>query len=224
MRLCNSGEMLDIGEFLSKYPDTAKEQANKIEILIRSLFTVEGQPLAPEEDVKKYNTTHNTDISKLQYLRLWAINLEQLVVDRLYAAYTGLQAKQLRKVNGQYMCDVTAKVFSTIPEGAIPIFYSISEIISPEGIHILNQNKIEISELYDTKEDTLRKEKDELDKAVEATGAVEEVTGTSSPSNSKIEVSPTSKENGDSLKYFDQTSGKEYDSFEEFLKRESENS
>jgi hypothetical protein len=140
MRLCNSGEMLDIGEALDKYPKTAIDQALKLEVLIRSLFSIDGHPLVEDSDVHKYNTEHSTDIDKLQFLRLWSLNLEQLVIDRLYSIYGELQLKQLRKVNGQYMCEMTREVYDTIPEGAYELKYAIGEIITAEGIEAVGDN------------------------------------------------------------------------------------
>jgi len=204
MRLCNAGEMLDIGEFLSKYPGTVRDQALRIEILIRAMYTIDDQPLAPEEDVKKYNDTHNVDLSKLEYLRIWALNLEQVVLDRLYVIYTGLQAKQLRKMNNQLLCDVTGAVFDTPPDGAVYIEYSTSEILSNDGIEQINSNDIEVSHIYDVtgQEDT----------------AVDEIDEQETTDSTEIPTSPPS----DELKFIDQESGEEYSSHEEFLRQKNE--
>ena len=202
MRLCNAGEMLDIGEFLSKYPNTVRDQALRIEILIRAIHTIDGQFLAPPEDLKKYNETHNTELSTLDYLRIWALNLEQLVLDRLYMIYTGLQAKQLRKMNNQLLCDVTGGVFDTMPEGAEYIEYSTSEILSKEGMEQIKSNDIDVAHTYDVV--TLEKEvaKEVVDE-VEAEG------------NSNTQPAPPS----DELTFIDHDTKKEYDSDEEFLHR-----
>lgn len=201
MRLTNSGENLEINEYISKYPDSAKDQARKMEIVIRSLYSVDDLPLAAAEEVEKYNTTYSVNIDRLQYLRLWLINVEQVVLDRLYSVYIGLQGKQLRMANGQYMCDVTGSIFNKIPEGALLLDYSISEIICKEGIDLLGSNNIKVEDLYDVQN-------------IQA-GKIDATVEDSIPQVEDLVV----EKKEDSLEYIDQSTGEKYSNYDAFINR-----
>ena len=140
MRLLNAGEMLEVYEYCSKFTGNAKEQAYYIEILIRSLYSVDGVSLAPEEEVAKYNKACNVNLSKLEYLRLWAGNLEQIVVLRLHSIYDQLQLKQIRLVNDQYLCEASGVTYDSLPEGCRKIKYGIGEILADRKSTRLNSS------------------------------------------------------------------------------------
>ena len=134
MRLLNAGEMLEVYDYCEKYEGEAKTQAYMIEIVLRSLYMVDGQMLASDEEVLKYNQSCKTSLSRVEYLRLWAVNLEQVVIARLHSIYEQLQLKQIRIVNGQYQCEVSGRIFDKIPENSKILKYGIGEIISGEEL------------------------------------------------------------------------------------------
>jgi hypothetical protein len=142
MRLLNAGEMLEVYDFCDKYTGTARDQAYYIEIIIRSLFSVDGQQLAEDEEVLKYNQKCSTSLSRLEYLRLWAGNLEQVVLLRLHSIYEQLQIKQIRLVNGQFLCEISGNTFNDLPKDCKVIKYGIGEILSKE---ILENKEIDLS-------------------------------------------------------------------------------
>ncbi len=129
MRLCNSGEMLSIYSYLESIPNYARVQATKIEVLIRSLYAINEQPLVSAESLASYNDTHKTQLSTLDFMRLWTGNLEQVVLDRLDMVYGGLQLKQERQLQGIYLCGNCENTFTKIPEGSKTLKYSLSEIV-----------------------------------------------------------------------------------------------
>ena len=131
LRICNSGEVLDIYEFLDTIPKTAREHATKIEFIVRSIVSVDGVGLASEEELAAFNTSIDQELSKLEYLRLWARNLEHFVLDHFYLLYSALQLKQMRQVQGEALCDSCGQVFveDTLPEESKEIFFSTSEIV-----------------------------------------------------------------------------------------------
>lgn len=148
MRLLNVGEMLEVYDYCEKYQGNAKDQAYYIEILIRSLYSLDGQMLAPSEEVEKYNQDYKTKLSRIEYLRLWLNNIEQVVVIRLHSVYEQLQLKQLRLVNGQYLCEDTGQVVNDFPPSARRIKYAIGEIVTDvkdETAYDFNEPKIETS-------------------------------------------------------------------------------
>lgn len=132
MRLLNVGEMLEVYDYCEKYKGEAKDQAYYIEILIRSLYSLDGQMLAPSEEVEKYNQDYKTKLTRIEYLRLWLQNLEQVVVIRLHSIYEQLQLKQLRLVNGQYLCENNGEILTELPPNAIKLKYSIGEVITEQ--------------------------------------------------------------------------------------------
>ena len=81
MRLCNAGEIADILKEISDISESARAQVLKHEVLIRSIFQVDGRVLVTQEELKEYNDKHNTEISNLQYLRIWIRDLEDVVVN-----------------------------------------------------------------------------------------------------------------------------------------------
>ena len=168
MRLLNAGEMLEVYDYCEKYQGNAKDQAFYIEIIIRSLFGIDESILASDEEVLKYNEQCKTKLSRVEYLRLWAGNLEQVVLLRLYSIYEQLQAKQIRKLNDQYLCEVTGKISDKLQEGDKIIDYGIGEIISKEG---LEQKDLDLSiyNLEDTKKESIEIEQVQ----VETVGSIE---------------------------------------------------
>ena len=134
LRLCNAGEMLSIYSYLANFPDIARVQATKIEILIRSIYTIVDQPLISAEALSQYNDTHKSQLSTIEFLRQWAGNLEQVVVDRLDMVYGGLQIKQERKLQGISLCSNCERTYTEIPEGSKKLQYSLSEIVCGECV------------------------------------------------------------------------------------------
>jgi len=133
-RLCNAGEMLDIGETVSKYSETARMQAYRIETLIKSIFKIDGRPLITAEELAAFNTENNSSLSSDEYLRMWFRNVEDVVISRLDAVVNALKEKQIRALNGIYACEVSTREYREIPQGAAVIKYSLGEIIEPQYI------------------------------------------------------------------------------------------
>jgi hypothetical protein len=129
MRLCNAGEMLSIYSQLANFPDIARVQATKVEVLIRSLYTIADQPLISAEALAQYNDSHKSQLTSLDFLRQWIGNLEQIVIDRLDMVYGGLQLKQERQLQGISLCANCESQFTEIPEGSKSLKYSLSEIV-----------------------------------------------------------------------------------------------
>lgn len=132
MRLCNAGEILDISSYSDQFSHETKDKVVKIETIIRSLYEINGITIGSSEEVAKYNEKHNTQLTRLEYLRNWSKDLEQLVIDVLYSTYVGLQLKQIRFVTNQVMCDVCGQVWEKTDEilnNSKKILYSIGEII-----------------------------------------------------------------------------------------------
>ncbi len=129
MRLCNAGEMLSIYSYLESIPNYARVQATKIEVLIRSLYAINEQPLVSAEALAKYNESYKAQLSSLEFMRLWTANLEQVVLDRLDMVYGGLQLKQERKLQGIYLCGNCESTFTALPEGSKKLKYSLAEIV-----------------------------------------------------------------------------------------------
>ena len=138
MRLLNAGEMLEVYDYCEKYEGEAKTQAYMIEIVLRSLYMVDGQMLASDDEVLKFNQNNKTSLNRVEYLRLWAVNLEQVVIARLHSIYEQLQLKQIRIVNGQYLCEVSGQTLDKIPENSRILKYGIGEIVSGESLKIPN--------------------------------------------------------------------------------------
>jgi ribosomal protein L37AE/L43A len=129
MRLCNAGEMLSIYSYLANFPDIARVQATKIEVLIRSIYTIADQPLISAEALAQYNDTHKSQLTTLDFLRQWVGNLEQVVIDRLDMVYGGLQLKQERQLQGISLCANCENQFTEVPEGSKTLKYSLAEIV-----------------------------------------------------------------------------------------------
>jgi hypothetical protein len=113
---------------------------------------VEGQMLASDEEVLKYNQQCKVSLSRVEYLRMWAVNLEQAVLLRLHSIYEQLQLKQLRIVNKQYLCEITGQIFDKIPEGSKILKYGIGEILSEEA---LKTPDLDLS-IYDFEEESTK--------------------------------------------------------------------
>ncbi len=130
MRLCNVGEMLDILSFLGNMNDSEKAQAMRVELFIRSIFSINHEPLLSPLDLQKHNEQCNSSLSKEEYLRIWARNLEQIVLERFDFVYAALQMKQARILQNISSCVICGNVFSnSMVEGAKVLKYSLHEIV-----------------------------------------------------------------------------------------------
>ena len=154
MRLCNAGEMEDIFKEIGEVPENARPQAFKQELIIRSIFQVDGRVLVTQEELKEYNDKHNTEISNLQYLRMWVRDLEDVVVNRLEAVYQALTVKQIRYLQGQEMCEKCSTIFNKNQNKGPKIKYCLGEIICTD-----DYNPEEDDEEYGLKIDETEKKK-----------------------------------------------------------------
>jgi len=129
LRLVNGGEMLDIYTYAADFPETAREAVIRREILIRSLWSIDGRDLITPEELAKYNEAHKSTLSAIEFLRMWFYNLEIPVIERLESIYSSLQLKQLRRLQGVEACAACGLTFKTLPEGSERINYSGGEIV-----------------------------------------------------------------------------------------------
>ena len=198
MRLCNAGEVLDVASHGDKHSSNAQEKAVKIEIVIRSIYEIDNQILGSSEEVNKYNEMHNTSLTRIEYLRIWANNLEQLVIDTLYNTYVSLQMKQVRLVFNQVMCENCGTVYERdkLPEGSKEILYSTGEIIC-------NSCLMEI-------------DREEVDFKIKENKSQEE------PSFSKVEEIEEEEEKIEKTSSYICMCKKEFDTFEEFTTHRTE--
>jgi len=134
MRLCNAGQVLEISSYCGNYPQASHVQITKIELIIRAVYSISGAPLVSQETLQKYNEMHKSQLSALDFLRLWAGNLEQLILDRLDGIYGGLQAKQERLLQGVLMCEGCGIVFTEHPADAKKLKYSLAEVLCAKCI------------------------------------------------------------------------------------------
>lgn len=171
MRLCNAGELLDIFSQCQNVAEDAKVQAMKIELLIRSIYSIDDRPLVTPEELQKFNDDNNQDLSIYEFLRMWLKNLEQVVIERLDLVYHALQEKQLRQLEGKLMCGNCGRVYSSLPEGGKLTKHMICEIVDKDCLSIINKelyefvdddipqtNDIKSSEREEVQEETLVKE------------------------------------------------------------------
>ena len=136
IRVLNAGEIEDAMDYISNVSVTAQDIALKLEIVARSLWSVDGAYVASKEDVDNYNELNKTELSELEYKRVLIHSFEHNVIEHLYMTYGELQKKQSRKVYGLNECAITKQVFTTnnIPQGSKYLLYNTSEIISPAGL------------------------------------------------------------------------------------------
>ncbi len=144
-RLLNAGELLDIMRSAPELSGEAKEYYKKFELLSRSIWAVEKRPLITEEEVKTYNESNKTEFTIQEFLVRWVRNLEDVVLSRLDAIYTGLQVKQVRILQGVYGCAECGNVFKEIPKNAAVLEYSLAEIICNNCLPVVDKT------LYDFK-------------------------------------------------------------------------
>ena len=173
IRLLNAGEILDVASYSDQFSQDAKEKAVKIDTVARCLYEINGIPIGSSEELIKYNERHNSKLTRLEYLRNWVKDLEQLVLDYLYTNYVGLQMKQVRLVTNQQTCEICGQVWEkeNTPPGSKETKYSVGEIVCgnciKEGLFNKNdfdffeENKNEsfnIPSLEEKQEETLNKE------------------------------------------------------------------
>jgi predicted Zn-ribbon and HTH transcriptional regulator len=142
LRLCNAGEVLEISEYASQFPEDARERAIKIETVARSLYEINGITIGSPDEILKYNNNHNTSLTRIEFLRNWVKDLEQIVVDTLYNIYISLQLKQMRLLINQVECAACGNIYekTNLHQETKWVLYSTSEIICKncldEGINL----------------------------------------------------------------------------------------
>lgn len=148
MRLCNGGEVLDIASYSDQFTQDAKEKAIKIDTIIRSLYEINGIAVISPEELSKYNQNHSTNLTRIERLRIWVKDLEQLVIDVLYTTYIGLQLKQVRLVTSQVMCEACGMYYEKekLPEGSKYIKYSVGEIVCSECLKTASLDDFDFEE------------------------------------------------------------------------------
>jgi len=129
LRLLNAGELEQSLEYINNASVTAQDQALKKEIVARTLWTVDGSNVVVKEDLEQYNQAHKTELSDLEYKRVFVNDFEQYLVDYLYSLYSELQQKQARKVMGMQMCGICKRIDHILPEGARKLKFSTAEFL-----------------------------------------------------------------------------------------------
>jgi hypothetical protein len=145
MRLCNAGEMLDIADYLDTLPQTSRSQAFKLEIFVRSIYQIDSSVLITDEQLQRFNEELTANLTTVQYLRIWAKNLEQIVIERLNGVYAGLQLKQARLFQGALLCENCAELSLTMPIGAEKLYYCMGEIICPNCIDKIDRENFDFA-------------------------------------------------------------------------------
>lgn len=173
IRLLNAGEILEVASYSDQFTSDAKEKAVKIETVARCLYEINGVPLGSSEELTKYNERHNSKLTRLEYLRNWVKDLEQLVLDYIYTNYVGLQMKQVRLVTNQQMCEICGQVWEkeNVPLGSKETRYSVGEIVCGNCIkeNLLNTDDFDFFEEYKNQSTSPleeKKEEDSLNKEV----------------------------------------------------------
>jgi len=152
MRLCNAGDLLDIFEQCQTTSPDAKIHAMRIEVLIRSIYSIDEHPLISPEELKKYNDDTNTNLSGYEFLRMWMKNLEQVVIERLDVIYSALQLKQLRGLRGEFQCGHCGSIHYSIPPNSKLTRYMACEFVEEECLTLINHS------LYDFEPDVKKKD------------------------------------------------------------------
>lgn len=129
LRLLNAGEIEQSLEFINTAATTAQDQALKKEIVSRSLWTIDGSYVVSKEELEQYNRDHRSELSDLEYKRIFVNGFEQYLVDFLYSMYNELQQKQTRLVLGINMCAVCRDTELTIPPTARKLKFSVAEYV-----------------------------------------------------------------------------------------------
>jgi len=147
LRLLNAGEIEQSLEFINNTAVTAQDQALKKEIVARSLWTVDGTSVVAKEDLEQYNQRHKTELSDLEYKRVFVQDFEQYLVDYLYTLYSELQQKQARKVMGIHLCGICKRTDPKLPEGSRKLKFSTAEFICADCLpKISEEDEFEFEE------------------------------------------------------------------------------
>lgn len=142
-RLCNAGEIFDILEYASNFPEYVHAQITKTEILIRAIWSIDERPLITDAELKTYNDQHRSKLSDKDYLRMWVRNVENIVIERLYSIYEALQAKQIRQLNGILLCPECGMTYGDgeVPDGSFKLETDVADIICANCAPHVNEDK-----------------------------------------------------------------------------------
>lgn len=151
-RLCNAGEVLDIASSVKTTNENERVIQTKIEILSRALYLVNESPLISQEELTKYNENNKTEFSsQREWIAVYLRNLENVVLNRLYAIYEALEYKQIRQLQGVVQSGINGVNYpkDLIPEGSVYLHYSLPEILTPDEI----ANNPDYAESFDIEEE-----------------------------------------------------------------------
>ena len=132
IRLLNAQEIQEAMNFINDTAGLAQDQALKKELVARSLWSVDGSFVVTDEELKVYNEEHRSELTQLEYKRIFVNAFEQYLIDYLYGLYVELQGKQNRKIFGLQQCAVCKKVYATLPADVKQIRFSTAEIVCGE--------------------------------------------------------------------------------------------
>jgi hypothetical protein len=136
-RLCNAGEILDIASTVKSTSENERIIDTKIEVLSRALHLVNESPLISQEELTKYNENNKTEFSsQREWIAVYLKNLENVVLNRLYAIYEALEYKQIRQLQGVVQSGINGVNYpkALIPEGSLYLQYSLPEILTSDEI------------------------------------------------------------------------------------------
>jgi len=95
MRLLTAGENDDITSSIGSLPITSQISKIIMEQLARSLVTINGEAVASEENVRKYNESHNLEgnqkITATELVVMKLKDMDQSIIDVLNNEYSNLQ-------------------------------------------------------------------------------------------------------------------------------------
>jgi hypothetical protein len=122
LRLLNAGEWIECNSAIAHLPEgRSKIVALNIQILARSLMTVNGQPLYTDEDIKSWNKDHGREegapLDRVEFLTYWLQNLEISVLNIFEDIYIQMMTKQTRKLQGIILCEKCGREYTkaTLP-------------------------------------------------------------------------------------------------------------
>lgn len=130
--ILNVGAVQEAQEAVDNISGTHSQMhALKLEILARSIITVDTQSLATDDDVANFNKQNNTTLTTLQYKLMHLRELEDIVLNRMDQVYAELLAKQARQVQGLLQCELCGKVVRNTDKDSISKYteYSTSDIV-----------------------------------------------------------------------------------------------